>query len=294
MRIHAIQTGTVQVKERQRAGTGAGVIRFLNTLRDTAWTDPLPIYAWVVEHPEGVIVIDTGETARAARPGYFPAWHPYYRFGARMSVEPDQEVGPQLRRLGIAPGDVRWVVLTHLHTDHAGGLHHFPKSEILVSREEHRNARGLMGKLRGYLPHRWPDWFDPTPVELRGGPVGPFPGAHRLTRAGDVLLVPTPGHSAGHLSVIVREDDQAIFFAGDASYTEAHLVAEQVDGVSSLGGGEAAALETLRRIRGYAREVPTVYLPSHDPDSARRLEDRRLLPGSGAAPAGEGAAGRAA
>ena len=69
MRIHAIQTGTVQVKEAQRAGSGSGVPRFLNTLRDPTWTTPLPIYCWIVEHPEGLIVVDTGETSRVMERG---------------------------------------------------------------------------------------------------------------------------------------------------------------------------------------------------------------------------------
>jgi hypothetical protein len=73
MRIHAIQTGTVTVKARQREGNGPGPLRLINTLRDDRWTDPLPILAWVIEHPEGLIVVDTGETARAAQPGYFPS-----------------------------------------------------------------------------------------------------------------------------------------------------------------------------------------------------------------------------
>lgn len=283
MRIHALQTGTVRVKERQREGDGRGVMRFLNTLRDSRWTEPLPIHAWVIEHPEGLIVVDTGETARAARPGYFPSWHPYYRLGVRMDVEPEEEIGPRLRGLGLSPSDVRWVVLTHLHTDHAGGLHHFPKSRIVVSRAEYEGARGWPGRMRGYLPHRWPAWFAPQTVDFGSGPVGPFPRSERLTRAGDVRLVPTAGHSVGHLSVVVADGDGEVFLAGDATYTEASLVAEAVDGVSSVGGGEAAALATLRRIREYAREVPLVYLPSHDPQAAARLEARRALSGPEAA-----------
>jgi hypothetical protein len=44
----------------------------------------VPILAWVIEHPEGIIVVDTGETARTAEPGYLPSWHPYYRFAVRF------------------------------------------------------------------------------------------------------------------------------------------------------------------------------------------------------------------
>jgi N-acyl homoserine lactone hydrolase len=73
MRIHAIQTGTVAIKQRQVRGAGQRVGRRLNTLLDRVWTDPLPIYVWVIEHPEGIIVVDTGETARCA--GYMR--HPF-------------------------------------------------------------------------------------------------------------------------------------------------------------------------------------------------------------------------
>jgi glyoxylase-like metal-dependent hydrolase (beta-lactamase superfamily II) len=122
MRIHAIQTGTVAIKQRQVRGSGQGLGRRLNTMLDRVWTDPLPIYVWVIEHPEGIIVVDTGETARASQAGYFPWWHPYYRLGVREWVRPEEEVGPQLRALGIPPEKVRWVIMTHLHSDHAGGL----------------------------------------------------------------------------------------------------------------------------------------------------------------------------
>jgi N-acyl homoserine lactone hydrolase len=139
MKIHAIQTGTVAVTRAWREGVGQGKRRLLNTIRDREWTEPLPIYAFAIEQAEGVIVVDTGETARASQPGYFPGWHPGVR-AFRERVEPEQEIGPQLERLGISAGDVSWLVMTHLHTDHAGGLHHFPDTEILVTRTEPKPA----------------------------------------------------------------------------------------------------------------------------------------------------------
>jgi len=137
MKIHAIQTGTVRVKASQCVGRGRGPMRQMNIMLDSTWTEPLPIFAWAIETAaEGVIVVDTGETARTRAPGYFPRWHPYFRFAVKLDVTPEQEIGPRLRNLGIRPEDVRTVILTHLHTDHAGGLHHFPKSEILVGEAE--------------------------------------------------------------------------------------------------------------------------------------------------------------
>jgi N-acyl homoserine lactone hydrolase len=183
MRVHALQTGTVAIKQRQRAGKGPGAVRVALTLADRCFTEPLPILAWLVEHPEGLILVDTGETARATQPGYFPAWNLYFRLGVRERVTPDEEVGPRLEALGFSPSDVRQVVMTHLHTDHAGGLHHFPNSEILVARTELGLATGRLGKVLGYLPHRWPPWLKPRAVEFDGGRSDPSSGATRLPTA---------------------------------------------------------------------------------------------------------------
>jgi N-acyl homoserine lactone hydrolase len=274
MKVHAIQTGTVAVKARQREGKGRGPARLANTLIDRNWTDPLPILSWLIEHPEGLIVVDTGETSHVADPGYFPRWQAYFKLGVREWVAPEDEIGPKIKALGFSPDDVRWVIMTHLHTDHAGGLSHFPDSEILVYRQEFENASGLMGKARGFLPHRWPQWFAPRLFELDPEPLGPFPQSLGVTAAGDVRIVATHGHTRGHVSVVLEEGPRSVFFAGDTSYTEALMVDQAIDGVAP---DERAARETLHRIRELTRDRPLVYLPSHDPDSAKRLDARQMV-----------------
>ena len=272
MHIHAIQTGTVAIKKRQMSGQGKGFLRLVNTMLDTSWTEPLPIYAWVIEHPEGIIVVDAGETARATEPGYFPWWHPYFK-SVREWVRPEEEIGPQLRALGIAPTDVRWVLLTHLHTDHAGGLSPFPRSKILVSQREYQAALGFRGQRSGYLPQHWPTWFKPALIDFAPRPFGPFTHSSPLTRAGDVQLVFTPGHTAGHYSVVVQEEDHALFFAADTSYTQQLMLDQIVDGVTL---NRAQYQETARQVLAYLQSVPTVYLPAHDPASAQRLAARAV------------------
>ena len=272
MRIHALSTGTVSIHPRQRQGAGPGMLRVVNMLRDTRWTEPLPISVWVIEHPEGLLVIDTGAAAQVNQPGYLPEGrrkHPIARFW----IKPEEEIGPLLRGVGLSPDDVRWVVLTHLHIDHDGGLAHFPKAEMLVARAEYRRATGLLGKIQGYLPQHWPNWFAPRFVDFAPQPLGPFPASYALTRAKDVWLVPTTGHSSGHLSVILQEAGRSIFFAGDTSYTQDLLLAGALDGVAF---NERTARQTIRRVQQYLNTVPTVYLPSHDPEGARRLEARAV------------------
>ena len=272
MRIHVIQTGTVAVKSVQPQGREAGN-PLLNIVFDKNWTEPLPIFAFVIEHPEGLIVVDTGETARVAEPSYFPQWHPYYRYGVQEWVQPEEEIGPQMRAIGLDPKDVRWVLLTHLHTDHAGGLAHFPNARHLVSRSEYTSAKGTRGLLRGYPSNRWPRWFNPTLIDMQPEPIPPFPASYRVTRADDVHFVPTPGHTPGHLSVVVTTSDMTYFLAGDTSYTQALMLSEKVDGVSP---DRVIALQTLGRIQAFCRATPTVYLPAHDPDTPDRLATLQL------------------
>jgi len=273
MKIHAIRTGLVQVRQAQRESKGKGLTRMTNMLFDKEWTEWLPIYAWAIEHDEGVILVDTGETSRVHQQGYFPGWHPFFRRAAQFSVHPDEEVGPQLSRLGISPRDVRQVVLTHLHTDHAGGLVHLTNARCWVAKQEFERASGIGGRVQGYLPHRWPRWWQPSFIHFDEGPFGPFEHTMSITNQHDVLLIPTPGHTPNHVSVVLR-GSPTFFLAGDTSYNQQLLIAGKVDGVSP---NEDIARQTLSRIIALAKQIPVVYLPSHDPESENRLLNNSVL-----------------
>jgi N-acyl homoserine lactone hydrolase len=271
MRIHAIETGRVQIKTAQIEGRGHGTWRQLQPILSREWADWSPTYAWAIEHPEGVIVVDTGAAAHLKS---LPRWHPYFQLGVRFDIEPEQEIGPQLRSRGIGARDVKTVILTHMHIDHDGGLAHFPHSRILVSGEELARTAGIGGAILGYLPKRWPKWFNPEPLKWQAARYGPFTQSAPLIAAGDVVAVPTPGHTPSHLSVLVRDGEAEIMLAGDASYLESTMLRGAVDGVSP---NEAEAASTLAAIRELCAERATIYLPTHDPKSAERLEERRVV-----------------
>jgi N-acyl homoserine lactone hydrolase len=279
MRIHAIETGRVRIKQAQIEGRGHGTWRQLQPILSSEWADWSRVYAWAIEHPEGVIVVDTGAAAHLKS---LPRWHPYFRFAVRFDIEPEQEVGPQLRGLGIGARDVKTVVLTHLHIDHDGGLAHFPHSRILASAGEIARTSGIAGAMLGYLPKRWPKWFAPEPLAWQPTACGPFASSAPISAAGDVIAVPTPGHTPNHLSVVVRDGDHEIMLAGDASYLESTMLSGTVDGVSP---DETVAAATLARIREFCSQRPVVYLPAHDPHAAQRLRQSRSVgaPASGRA-----------
>jgi glyoxylase-like metal-dependent hydrolase (beta-lactamase superfamily II) len=130
----------------------------------------------------------------------------------------------QLPARGLDPVGVRWIVLSHLHTDHIGNVAAFGQAEVVVTRVEWERAEELIrGHLRGYIPHRWPTGVRPRTVDFDGPAVGPFPSSHDLAGDGSLVLVPLPGHTPGHLGMLVRGDAVNALLAGDAAHTRAEL-----------------------------------------------------------------------
>jgi glyoxylase-like metal-dependent hydrolase (beta-lactamase superfamily II) len=131
----------------------------------------------------------------------------------------------------------------------------------------------MAGLIRGYLPNRWPTWFAPHLIDFAPEPFGSFSSSYPLTQSGDVVLVPTKGHTAGHLSVIVNDGSESTFLAGDTSYTQQLLLDGVVDGVSE---SDEVAIQTIQCIQRYLHSVPTIYLPSHDPEAVTRLKNHAV------------------
>jgi glyoxylase-like metal-dependent hydrolase (beta-lactamase superfamily II) len=268
MNIHAIQTGVVRVKSDFIRGSirAGGIFPFLHKLFTDKVQVDIPIYAWVIEHSEGVIVVDTGDNADSGTS---------FITRSEFFVPRDEEIGPQLAKLGIGIEDVSKVVLTHLHPDHVNGLKYFARTPIFVSQEEIEARKPLIGGFLNRMATPLPAWFAPTPIVFAGEPCGPFERSYPLTKAGDVFAVPTPGHTRGHLSVIAMKDGVSYFLAGDVTYTEQALLAQEPQGPSDA---PQFHLQTQERVLRYTQENLTVYLPSHDPEGVQRLERRQTCP----------------
>jgi glyoxylase-like metal-dependent hydrolase (beta-lactamase superfamily II) len=268
LKITAIQTGTGNPPVRliaspQNIGTPR---RRLGVIFCRERTGPHPINAYLIEHSEGLIVVDTGDTARKSERDYLPR---LIRHSTDIRVAPEEEIGPQLNAMGIRCRDVRLVVLTHLHHDHDGGLRHFPHNRILASAENFRLAK-RWGALVGAMPRRWPLWFDPEPLEFSGPAVAPFARSAPLTRDGSVFAVETPGHMTGHVSIVARSEDLTYVLAGDLTYRQHLMMDDVVDGMTE---NPAVSLASQRAMKQFAQNEPTVLLPAHDPEAAKRLAD---------------------
>ena len=278
IRVIPIQTGTAQLKLAQQCGKEgrSALQRKIDIFRDTHWVGPVPIFSFLIEHPEGRFLVDTGDTARNSVPGYLPRWNPFFMKEVIIKVAPLEEIGPRLQAMGLDPAkDIAAVILTHFHHDHTGGLDHFPHTRIIAGRESYEASRGLKGMvIGGALPQRWPIWLKPQLVGMDGPAMGPFPASYSITQDQRIFLVPTPGHAAGHLSVVARAEGVTYFLAGDATYAQKFLKAEQVDGVTY---DPAVSLLSLQRIKSFAALEPTILLPAHDPDVPSRLAQKEVL-----------------
>jgi len=272
VKIHALCTGTVAVKKAFRTKKGNGEIAKLNILLDKHFTPYLPIWVWVIEHPAGIILIDTGENADINKIDKYLAkesWvHRYpFKHAATFGITELDEINHQFEKIHLKPDDINLIALTHLHLDHTDGLRFFPKQEIIVGDYEFKTPNSNM-------PSTYPTWFKPNKVNYMKNRIDIFNQAYPLTTAEDLLYIPTPGHTHGHSSVLFKTDDFDIIFAGDTSYNQEQVLKNEFAGVNA---DFKKSKQTYNNLLSYAREHKTIYLPSHDENAGLRLQNKSFL-----------------
>lgn len=272
VKVHALCTGTVAVKTAFSTKKGGGELAKLNILLDKHYTTYLPIWVWVIEHPEGLILIDTGENAQISDIDKYLAkesWaHRYpFKHAAKFEITEQDEINHQFKKINLKLEDVNLVALTHLHLDHTDGLRFFPKQEIIVGDHEFKNPNSNM-------PSTYPTWFKPNKVTYKQNRVAVFSEAYPITAAEDLLYIPTPGHTHGHSSVVFKTDDFDIIFAGDTSYNQEQVLSNELAGVNA---DFKKSLETYKKIITYAYNRKTIYLPTHDEHSGIRLSNKTFM-----------------
>jgi N-acyl homoserine lactone hydrolase len=233
----------------------------------------VPVPAFLVEHPGvGPILIDTGfHPSVAAKPTANLGRLSQFSF-RNIEMKPDQAVSAQLRARGIEPAQVKVVLMTHLHIDHASAISEYPEATFVVSAAEWAAASD-QGQFHGYVKRQFDHGFDWRLLDFEGRDAESFSGFARsfdLFRDGSVRAVYTPGHTLGHLSVVLRTERGEVLVAGDAIYmretlADTHLPYRTED--------EHLFRRSLREIRQYATETPeALIVPGHDMDAWQELE----------------------
>lgn len=170
-----------------------------------------------------------------------------YRKFHTIKRKPDQALRAQLQKHGIKPGDITLVTNTHLHFDHCGNNALFPNAKFYVQAEELRYAYAPdRFQKAAYLKKSFDANLDYVPVR----------GKHRLTD--NIVLVPTPGHSIGHQSVLIKGERKNFVYCGDAAPLRENLEKRNIPGVLYRADQALKSIDKLRSIKNAA------YIYSHD------------------------------
>ncbi len=272
VKVHGLCTGSVAVKKNFKTKNGPGGLSKLNILLGSQYTDYLPIWVWVIEHPEGLILVDTGENAESKNIDKFLAQESGFmryqmKHACKVNIDTKDELNYQFNKVNLKLEDVKLVVLTHLHLDHTDGLKFFPNQEIIVGKYEYNHQNNSM-------PSTFPSWFKPKMVDYQENKIDVFNQAYPITKTEDLLYIPTPGHTLGHSSVVFKTDDFDIIFAGDASYDQNQVLKGELAGANA---DYNLTKQTYKNLLEYAIIRKTIYLPTHDEKAGQRLENKEFL-----------------
>jgi N-acyl homoserine lactone hydrolase len=271
-RVAVVSTGSVAIRPEHVGPTKKSQTNWLLTSR--TWTEPLPINIYVIEHERGLLLFDTGQDrASVTDPHYFPrgALGAIYSRLARFDIADSDTLTRQLAVAGFDIADVRTAIVSHLHQDHIGGLSQLGHAKILVSAEELADASRPRAELRGLLRKhialpglRWqPIEFAP----LAG--VEPFTSGYDLFDDESLVLLPTPGHTPGSMSLLVRRSGRApLLLVGDLTYDVERMQRGDVPG----SGNQPQMHQTSALVAGLREWMPDlVVLAAHDPGAAAHL-----------------------
>ena len=171
----------------------------------------------LIEWGDGLLLVDTGI---GEQDHLHPSWGMKF-MGAfvRTFGKAEETAIKQITKLGYSPNDIKHIVMTHLHIDHAGGLRDFPDAQVHIVKTELENAT-QKSILRGtaYLAEQWshnPNWVIHEKTDVRdwfGFEAFPILTENSM----EVLLVPLPGHSRGHCGVAISDGKRWVFHCGDA------------------------------------------------------------------------------
>jgi glyoxylase-like metal-dependent hydrolase (beta-lactamase superfamily II) len=277
VRVEPMIAGTVTWPRTmmERPGGRFETLKLLRALLsgNPAMTVPCP--AFLIRHPSaGAILVDTGLHPSISTDGAENFGRLGTRFGS-PSLESGADVPSQLRARGLDPGEIPVVVMTHMHLDHTSAISEFPQSTFIVSETEWEAATvGPRPLLNGYRRAHFDFAFDYRTIDFDRGGIDSYATFGRcfdLFGDGSIRLAYTPGHSAGHMSVIARLRERDFVIGGDTTYT-----AGQLDGSAPLAPRPYDAhnyRRSLQELRLFRREFPeAIVTPGHDPDFYAALD----------------------
>lgn len=252
VRVHVMHTGKVKVdvalpyKELEKVPPV--------NLRGEAYQIWLPMSSYLIEHPEGRIVVDAGwhEDVRTSPEAHLGAAAGFveYELPAGWSIR------EQLQSRGLAPSDIDLVAVSHLDVDHISGL------ALLNGARRFWVSKPELAAVKPFKK-AWYEGLDLEPYPLEEIPFGPYRLGKDVFGDGSVFLVHTPGHTVGQFSVLARLQKGWLLLASDVGYSRRSWKELILPGVMT---DKEQALQSLKWVKEFANRTDCVaVLTNHDP-----------------------------
>ena len=192
----------------------------------------------------------------------------------RFEIAPDNKLGKQLEGIGVAPNAITKAVISHLHFDHVGGIADIPQAELLVSEREWAQLSE---------PHPEHEWILREHIQIPGANwrpikfqstddplVAPFGGSYDVMGDGSLVLLPTPGHTPGSMSMLIQLVGMPpILLIGDLAYEKKLITEDRVPGT----GDSKQLRESYAKVRGLKEQLPDLIIaPSHDEKALHEID----------------------
>jgi glyoxylase-like metal-dependent hydrolase (beta-lactamase superfamily II) len=224
MKVHVLHTGEVRVSPYLPFGGDN-----CNLLKASGMTTPkedwiwLPVSVYLIEHPKGLILVDTGWHRDMSPEGVYDKAAQIKSLGSRVLYNVNQgqiplgeAVDEQLEAMGIKPADLDYVLLTHLDCDHANGLRAVKDAKHIIVAQEELDCARKNGFIR--YKKKWWEGVDLQTIEWNGT-EGPAQKSFDLFGDGSIKMINIPGHCDGLCAVkITREDGKYVLLFSDGGY----------------------------------------------------------------------------
>ena len=262
MKVYILDLGTIELDMNFMVANT--VVGTNSNKEPTIKWGSIPVLAALIDHPDGKILYDTGSNFRGME--YWPA---HIKEVAPFHYRPEQEITKQLAMCNTKPDEIKTVILSHMHLDHAGNLDMFKKAEVIIHRDELAHALTTVHAATDPTAH---GFYIKSEVDVE---VTAYSFVYGDTELCDgVELIHLPGHSPGLMALLVHlKNSGSMILTQDACYTEMNLGPPFRH--SGIAYDSKAYIESLEKLRLLIKKHKAVPIFGHD---IKQMDKLKLAP----------------